>query len=42
LPYIFRELRPAVSGEIKGATVADGGFFAALADRQIDERFKQI
>jgi hypothetical protein len=30
LPYIFRELRPAVSGETGKATVVDGGFFAAL------------
>ena len=40
--YIFRELCPAVSVEIKGVTVVEGGFFAALAGRLIDERSKQI
>ena len=38
----FRELRPAVPGEIEGGTIVDGGFSAALADRQDDERSKQI
>jgi hypothetical protein len=38
----FRELCPAVSGEVEGVSVVDDGFFGALPDRQTDERWTNI
>jgi hypothetical protein len=42
LSYIFANFAPQFPEKQGGEFGVDGGFFAALADRQTDERSKQI